>query len=150
MSRVIVSAGLAAVAAVAVATFAVACGGRNDVTADKAASDAGNEAEAALPPGVEFIQGPYSCCKEGVDCCTPGDRACHEYEHCSGLGGNVSAKAICSRCCPGLKEIFPDTVNAGQCVPGLFYKDAFCAACGDGLCRAEDGENKCNCPEDCT
>jgi hypothetical protein len=135
--------------AIAVAALVVACGGRRDgAGAEGVDVDASTD---ALPPGVAYVSGAYQCCEQdaGFQCCGPDDRACGAYQECTALGGGISAKLICSRCCAGLTPISPATVKDGQCVWGTDLESAFCAACGDGACRADQGENRCNCPADC-
>jgi hypothetical protein len=134
------------------ATVLLACGGRDDAPLPVQASgaDAAAEAADALPPGVAYVVGAYQCCEEGLGfaCCT-SDQGCGAYRACSPLGGYASGKLICSRCCAGLKLIFRTTVVDGGCAPSTTQDDNFCAACGDGTCRADEGEDACNCPEDC-
>jgi hypothetical protein len=136
-------------------------------------ADGGKTADAsstdALPDGA-YWSGVYLCCGEGQgrSCCPPemlpdpaaGRSAkCFQYGGvrgaCTGAGETLEAKDICSTCCPGLKRIEmlvpaeagPISVSDASCTddapPSVFR----CTACGDGTCG--DGENVCNCPEDC-
>lgn len=110
------------------ATFVVACAGRTDGPAESKDRDASADAEPALPP-------------DGEDGCRG--------HGCSATGKGVSGKVVCSRCCAGLVPIARDTVVDGACSESQFLDSNFCAPCGDGVCQAELGENKCNCPKDC-
>lgn len=140
----------------AIATILVACAGRSggpvqrEKDLDASTDTRTGDAEEALPPGVAYVVGAYKCCEKGTGdaCCAPGE-ACGPYRECSPVGGWASGKLICSTCCAGLKLIDGATVTDGRCVPSNDVDSNFCAACGDGSCRADQGENKCNCPEDC-
>lgn len=110
------------------ATFVVACAGRTDAPTEGKDHDASADAEPALPPGSE-------------------DRCLRH--RCSATGQGVLGKVECSRCCAGLVPIARDTVVDGVCSQAQFLDSNFCAPCGDGVCQAEQGENTCNCPEDC-
>lgn len=49
------------------------------------------------------------------------------------------------KCCPGLKSAVNYNIQNGNCDPLMDVK--ICINCSDGTCN--EGENKCNCPEDC-
>ena len=141
------------VAFFASAALLCACLGRSaEPSASRAEEkDAAADSEAdALPPGVAYVVGAYACCEEGrgFSCCAPGE-GCGAYRECSPIGGWASGKLICSRCCSGLTLIAKTTVVDGRCVASTTPDDNFCAACGDGACRSAEGEDSCNCPEDC-
>lgn len=57
-------------------------------------------------------------------------------------------------CCEGLVTIFGSELPNGKC--WCTEKDSscggtpICAPCGNGECEKEYGEDKCNCPIDCT
>jgi hypothetical protein len=46
----------------------------------------------------------------------------------------------------------PPEPGAPQCVNGedVLDETKVCAPCGDGVCQGADGENSCNCPQDCS
>jgi hypothetical protein len=58
-----------------------------------------------------------------------------------------------SSCCQGLVPISnviytPESANVQEsCMP--LAGSNVCTKCGDGICNATSGENKCNCPQDC-
>lgn len=66
---------------------------------------------------------------------------------CSSFGETIPVPN--ENCCPGLKGIGAYTITPeGKCSPywGGLLK---CVPCGNNICEAKFGENKCNCPEDC-
>jgi hypothetical protein len=68
---------------------------------------------------------------------------------CAAEGESVVPGPGASDCCEGLSKIScaqPD--SAGVCPTGPCVGSSVCAYCPDGTCGL--GENKCNCPEDCT
>lgn len=93
-------------------------------------------------------------CSE-IDLCLSGKLYCDEMlckfvvepKECKSEG-TVFAETLESPavCCRDLKKNFPRTefVN-GECLE--ISEEAICINCGDGICG--DGENICNCPEDC-
>jgi len=55
---------------------------------------------------------------------------------------------VAGECCEGLSSVpnaHPDANNPGLC---LHMDHRVCVNCGDGVCGT--GENKCNCPKDCS
>jgi len=147
--------------AVFIATV-VACGGRStDIPPSTSDTDSGSgaadatEADAALPPGVAFMEGYVACCEtgRGQSCCTAEQKEageCVEFRGCTPAGGGFYAKITCSKCCDGLSVISRAQLVDGTCVYPPFHEVGnVCAACGDGVCEAPTGENPCNCPADC-
>ncbi len=78
-----------------------------------------------------------SCADEGHCVCD---------EDCLGQGEEFDGDPEQNRCCPGLEPIVFAEYWQGECgfVNCLCW---VCAACGNGAC--EQGENPCNCPDDC-
>src|SRR5690606_6458137 len=73
-----------------------------------------------------------------------GELVCLEADSSSadcGVPGYVSES---TRCCAGLQRRCGRLGGEGQCRLDTFPQ---CLACGDGTC--EEGEDSCNCPEDC-
>ena len=77
---------------------------------------------------------------------------------CAGEGERLSAKAETVRCCPGLTRIEAEK-PVQALLPGSPETRMecrregppdikICTACGDGRCGV--GENRCNCPRDCS
>jgi hypothetical protein len=94
--------------------------------------------------------------QQGVTCIAPLP--------CTTEGNHWDAKSEPGgSCCPGLVGIpygvtptsecdacTPDGVNP-ECAnpPPLTEIGSVCTPCGDGVCETADGENGCNCPQDC-
>ena len=112
---------------------------------------------------VAYTDGVYECCAEGEgeECCSRSeDDLCFEYGglygECIDQGQEIEGKVICGICCPGMTAAepmveteeqidgYPEGCGPSETPPSLLV----CIACGDGLCR--EGENRCNCPEDCS
>lgn len=70
---------------------------------------------------------------------------------CAKEGETTGASGMPNSCCSGLKQVggWPGGYS-GDCAsfppPTGLNK---CAKCGDNICDTPNGENKCNCPEDC-
>ncbi|MBU4069991.1 MAG: hypothetical protein KJ646_03330 [Nanoarchaeota archaeon] len=58
------------------------------------------------------------------------------------------------KCCGDLKSIFGSELEDGRCwcteEDNSCVGAPICAPCGNGECENEYGEDKCNCPEDCS
>lgn len=69
---------------------------------------------------------------------------------CAGLGKTIGSKGMPKVCCSGLNLMAGwEGGYQGDCKlppPGGL---AVCSDCGNGACDLGNGENKCNCPEDC-
>lgn len=98
--------------------------------------------ETGCPDGFEAnmlrCEGSYTWCE-------PITKACAKE------GETIGAQGMPESCCSGLKPVggWPGGYE-GDCsiLPpptGL----SICANCGNGICETNNGENKCNCPEDC-
>ena len=76
-------------------------------------------------------------------------RGCVSPFECIKEGESKAIYPDAPACCEGLKEIGCDKPDSetGECKEGCAGA-SFCTNCGDGVCGA--GENKCNCPSDCT
>jgi hypothetical protein len=96
-----------------------------------------------------------ACC-DGNDCvadtsdeqCGKGAEVCIE---CTGQDKCVKGACVCLPACAGGKECGSDGCggSCGTCEAGKNCEGAQCVVkCGDEQCGA--GENKCNCPADCT
>ena len=147
---------------------------------DEASSPVGEEQappDVNAPPSNtvglkgEYIDtnGPAYCCaaEAGTSCCEdrePG--TCFQYGGiygaCVGEGEEYEAKVLCAKCCEGLKRVGLDLV-VGDAIPpeedglpeGCDRDPAapppsigICLPSGNGVC--DEGEAKCNCPEDCS
>ena len=67
---------------------------------------------------------------------------------CVEEGESYPVTATVYECCEGLTAIScSEPTNADVCPGSECVGSMICANCGDGTCG--DGENKCNCPEDC-
>jgi hypothetical protein len=67
---------------------------------------------------------------------------------CVGEGNNTIIVPGAADCCAQLTPINPRTVNSsGECNPPSTGA-SICTYCGNGVCGL--GENKCNCPADCS
>jgi hypothetical protein len=134
-------------------------GADDDVSA--VVSDSGSDGTRADAGTTgRYTQGVYTCCAEGegTDCCV-GTAAgtCFRYGgvlgQCVELGGSLNRKDICSLCCEDLKWVpIVDAVPVSEEYPTgcsiAVPPDTFvCLPCGDRVCT--EGENRCNCPEDC-
>jgi hypothetical protein len=114
----------------------------------------GEPSDAALPPGVAFMEGTIKCCATGLgeSCCTAREKdvgECAEFQGCTPSGDAVRAKIVCSICCEGLVPMNPARYVDGKCESPQALDSNVCAPCGDGVCSASDGENVCSCPADC-
>jgi hypothetical protein len=142
----------------------VACGGRSSDIPSGTRDDGGTSTglasgdmpDAALPPGVAFMDGNIKCCEQGLGqtCCSPHDKelgACVESRGCTPAGQGISGKDVCSICCGGMGVIFRMSLVDGKCVSDDTHPEEewICAACGDGVCNTSAGENVCNCAADC-
>jgi hypothetical protein len=73
------------------------------------------------------------------------------FSKCAKEGEAIGASGMPSLCCAGLKAVggWPGGYK-GDCTAfapptGL----SLCSNCGNGACDIDNGENKCNCKEDC-
>ncbi len=70
---------------------------------------------------------------------------------CAGVGESVGGRSGAITCCKTLTAMggwpggYEGRCNAASPPTGSWT----CAPCGNGICDAEHGENKCNCPSDC-
>ncbi len=71
---------------------------------------------------VEEVKEPELCRDETVECTTGG-----------------------LPCCEGLVSVPYGMEQDGECL--FEYCGDICRPCGNGVC--DEGENRCNCPEDC-
>ena len=146
--------------ALCITSVVVACGGRsadlspvtNDASADSSNDDT---ADAALRPGVAFMEGSVVCCEQGLGqtCCTADEKElgeCVEFQGCTRAGAGFVGKTLCAKCCDGLARIPIVKLVDGKCVyPPVHQAGSLCNACGNGVCDTSTGENPCNCPADC-
>ncbi len=103
--------------------------------------------------GVSYCAACGNGTCEGADvggaenpCNCPED--CGQVPGCVQPGGNIPAIQNPPSCCPGYGPIGCQAPNnAGMCQPCVGA--ARCAQCGDGVCTAAEGENPCNCAQDC-
>jgi hypothetical protein len=121
---------------------------------DGGTSASGEPSDAALPPGVAFMEGTIKCCAKGLgqSCCTAREKdvgECAEFQGCTPAGHTVRAKIVCSICCEGLVPMSPARYVDGKCESPQALDSNVCAPCGDGVCNASAGENPCSCPADC-
>jgi hypothetical protein len=143
----------------ACAALVIACGGRSTdlqpEPGDSGAEGGSDDVDAALRPGVAFMQGSVACCEQGLgqSCCTSEEKElgrCIEFRGCTREGLGIVGKTQCAKCCDGLGTIPLVKLVDGKCVyPPPHEAGALCAACGNGICDAPAGENPCNCPADC-
>lgn len=70
---------------------------------------------------------------------------------CAKEGETVGATGMPSSCCSGLKAVggWPGGYDGDCTLPSPPTGLGICAKCGDGRCDINNGENKCNCKEDC-
>lgn len=71
---------------------------------------------------------------------------------CANIGEKIGAAGMPQSCCKGLKPMggWPGGYTgdcSGPPPPGGLN---ICSDCGNGKCEADNGENKCDCPEDCS
>ena len=133
----------------------VACGGATTSSVDRGAGDAGGS-DAEADAGFTRLNGA-KCCVEGTGrtCCAEGEseRACDAYGgavgHCSKAGEPFGTKATCALCCPGMRPIDTSEVAPDGSCTVTAVDSRVCAPCGDGVCSAAAGENRCSCPMDC-
>ena len=64
----------------------------------------------------------------------------------------IGAPGMPNSCCSGLKPVggWPGGYSGDCALPPPPTGLSICTNCGDGLCNAYNGENKCNCQKDCT
>jgi len=72
---------------------------------------------------------------------------------CAGKGEAVNPTPgwfsdLPDECCPGLKHVGTYELKDGEC-ESLIGPGAKCISCGDGVCKNDEYENICTCPEDC-
>ena len=74
------------------------------------------------------------------------------YKNCAKEGETIGAQGMPETCCPGLKPVggWPGGYQGDCSIPPPPTGLSICAKCGDDICDTYNGENKCNCPEDCT
>ena len=132
---------------------AASCPGCADCVAACAPHECETEREAQCnEPRPQCDEGFVAVVREGCWSCV--DRAtCEEREpppmDCVPDGGRRAVHPDALPCCPGLVSIGCDRPSAetgGMCRRGCVGA-SYCTACGDGACG--DGENDCNCPQDC-
>jgi hypothetical protein len=70
---------------------------------------------------------------------------------CAKEGETIGAAGIPSSCCSGLKAIsgWPGGYSGDCTLPPPPTGLGICVQCGDDKCDINNGENKCNCKEDC-
>jgi hypothetical protein len=71
---------------------------------------------------------------------------------CAKEGEKIGAVGMPSSCCAGLKEVggWSGGYNGDCSLPPPPTGLSICANCGDGICDTYNGENKCNCSQDCS
>ncbi|MEA3343531.1 MAG: hypothetical protein U9Q92_05160 [archaeon] len=115
-----------------------------------------NQISNAAPMKEDCIARPDGsgyCTKCGDGMCKSPENKCNCPEDCpskcAGEGESVPVVLGAPECCEGLTKIGcekPD--NNGICPTEPCVGASICAKCGNGVCG--NGENKCNCPEDCS
>jgi hypothetical protein len=115
--------------------------------------------EAGEPSDAD-VDGPETCQppQQGVTCLAPPP----DGATCVPLGQVYDARQPYQECCAGLSPISPNLEPASwcdancityggtpQCVSTLLDSARVCTPCGNDVCDVDDGENACNCPEDC-
>lgn len=70
---------------------------------------------------------------------------------CATEGETIGAQGMPLICCPGLKPVggWPGGYQGDCSIPPPPTGLNICANCGNKICESNNGENKCNCPEDC-
>lgn len=108
--------------------------------------------------GIKFEKVPIACiaCMNGKPTGKYDENGCMIYDcpptACKGEGERLSDAIVPGveplRCCVGLNTVRDITIykKTGECTFGS--ESAICVNCGNGVCGL--GENKCNCPEDCS
>ncbi|MCK5123358.1 MAG: hypothetical protein KAQ87_04415 [Candidatus Pacebacteria bacterium] len=100
--------------------------------------------ESICPDGFQinslWCGGAYSWCEpiKKADCAKEGE--------------TIGAYSMPEICCAGLKEIggWHGGYDGDCSLPAPPSGLSICSNCGDGNCNIDTGENKCNCPEDCS
>ena len=96
-------------------------------------------------------------CGDGICDSNKGEHKCNCPKDCACKkeGQQIeSAEQNTAQCCTGLTKARTGYAplsdgTCGQSPPtGTIYSH-FCIRCGDGICNAQTGEDKCNCPQDC-
>jgi len=118
-----------------------------------------------LPDGKCWTHNTYICtafcgdgvcgslynCPTGTNCGPSHENECSCPQDCLSICAKEGVKSkIGTPCCSGLVRIsndFPD-LRTGECTGGTDDGTMYCTKCGDGVCGP--GENKCNCPKDCS
>jgi hypothetical protein len=89
---------------------------------------------------ISFACPTGTFCDDATGLCTP--------EGCLGEGMVFNDFDTEGKCCPGLVPIPEAVPENGTCLtPNC--PCFVCTRCGDGECREDTGENRCNCPQDC-
>ena len=70
---------------------------------------------------------------------------------CAKEGETIGASGMPSSCCSSLKAVggWPGGYSGDCTLPPPPTGLGICVQCGDGKCDINNGENKCNCKEDC-
>lgn len=70
---------------------------------------------------------------------------------CVKEGETIGAAEMPEICCAGLKPVggWPGGYQGDCSLPSPPTGLSICSNCGNGTCDTFNGENKCNCPEDC-
>ena len=70
---------------------------------------------------------------------------------CAKEGETIGASGMPISCCSGLKGVggWPGGYDGDCTLPPAPTGLGICAKCGDSKCDINNGENKCNCKEDC-
>ena len=70
---------------------------------------------------------------------------------CAKEGERIGAQGMPEVCCSGLKPVggWPGGYQGDCSISPPPAGLSICSNCGNGICNAHNGENKCNCPEDC-
>ncbi len=71
---------------------------------------------------------------------------------CAAEGEPIGAEGMPNSCCQGLTPMggWPGGYEGNCTPPPPPTGPSICSNCGNGICETETGENKCNCPQDCT
>jgi len=74
-----------------------------------------------------------------------------EETDCAQEGETIGALDTPEFCCSGLKAVggWPGGYEGDCSLPPPPTGLSVCSNCGNRICNIENGENKCNCPQDC-
>lgn len=72
-------------------------------------------------------------------------------EPCALEGETIGADGMPERCCSGFKPMggWPGGFEGNCSIPPPPHGLNICSDCGNKVCDVDNGENKCNCAEDC-